>query len=99
MACVSFLSFSASSSTWMRSASGASGLKFGWCFMNRSKSWSVGLMVKRGMGNNSFLGNKKGRPDFLSDRPMKKFYCGEKKKAGVEISFRFRPWPGVFSVM
>ena len=42
---------------------------------------------------------EKGRPDFFSDRPMKKFYCGEKKKAGVEISFRFRPWPGVFSVM
>ena len=46
----------------------------------------------------AFWGIKKGDLIF-SDRPMKKFYCGEKKKAGVEISFRFRPWPGVFSVM
>ncbi len=71
----------------MRSASGASGLKFGWCFMKRSKNWSVGLVVKRGMGNNSFLGNKKGRPDFLQIALEKIFCCGKRKRPESKFPF------------
>ena len=55
--------------------------------MKRSKSWSVGLMVKRGMGFLLSSEIEKGRPDFLSDRPVKNSCCGKKKRPESKFSF------------
>ena len=55
--------------------------------MNRSKNWSVGLVVKRGMGFLLSSEIEKGRPDFLSDRPGKNIMLWEKKKPESKFSF------------
>ena len=57
--------------------------------MNRSKSWSVGLVVKKGMGSLLSSEIEKGRPDFLSDRPGKNILLWGIKKREP----RFSPLP------
>ena len=56
-------------------------------FMNRSKSWSVGLVVRRGMGFLLSSEIEKGRPDFLQIA-LTKFLLWEKEK-GRSRKFSF----------